>query len=319
MNHHLKISLSWLIRNHSFPYPDQVAEHTLFTSQLYRFCLKRNWDQGTPDLVTIGFIRPSVVAKMPWISKFQLDHDQRTVTIKDAPGENVETIAIREQLEKARENDSFEILRKWRDELYLVLGISRDVRMARGGVALFGIHTVGVHMMGFCRTPNGEMKLWIPRRAASKQTYPGMLDNTVGGAITAGEDQVECMVREAGEEASLPEHCVRTMAKPVGAISYIYIRDARAGGETGLLQPATHYLYDIELPANMVPKPADKEVQVFYLCSVTETMVALKEGQFKPNSAVAWIDFLIRHGYITAKNEPDYLKLISRIHRRIRF
>ncbi|KAL2056889.1 hypothetical protein ABVK25_002628 [Lepraria finkii] len=256
---------------------------------------------------------------MPWISKFQVDHDERTVTIKYAPGKDVETIAIKGQLEEAREHDSFEILRKWRDELYLLLGISRDVRMARGGVALFEIHTVGVHMMGFYRTPVGEMKLWIPRRAATKQTYPGMLDNTVGGAIIAGEDQFECMVREAGEEASIPEHWVRILAKLVGAISYFYIRDARAGGEMGLFQPATHYLYDIELPADMEPKPADKEVQEFYLWRVTETMTALKKGQFKPNSAVAWIDFLIRHGYITANNEPDYLELISRIHRRIHF
>lgn len=256
---------------------------------------------------------------MPWIGKFQVNHASRTVTINYAPGKDVETTAIREQIEKAREKDSFEILRKWREEFYLLLGINRDVRMARAGVALFGIHTVGVHILGFCRDSLGEMRLWIPRRAATKHTYPGMLDNTVGGAITAGEDQFECMVREAAEEASLPENLTRNSARPVGAISYFYIRDARAGDEVGYFQPATHYLYDIELPSDVVPKPADGEVEEFYFWSVTETMVALKDGQFKPNSAVAWIDFLIRHGYITAKNEPDYLELIARIHRRIHF
>ena len=191
--------------------------------------------------------------------------------------------------------------------------------MARGGVALFGIHTRGVHILGFCRDHTNELKLWIPRRAATKQTYPGMLDNTVGGAITADEDQFECMVREAQEEASLPDDWLRQHAKAVGAISYFYIRDARAGGEIGLLQPATHHMYDIELPAGMVPKPSDMEVQEFFLWTVLETMHALKRGLFKPNSAVGWIDFLIRHGYIDAKNEPDYLQLVSRIHRRIRF
>ena len=64
-----------------------------------------------------------------------------------------------------------------------------DVRMTRGGVALFGIHPVGAHIMAFCRTlPTSEMRLWIPRRAAGEQTYPGMLDNAVRGAIVAGED-----------------------------------------------------------------------------------------------------------------------------------
>lgn len=256
---------------------------------------------------------------MPWTDKFQIDHEGRSVTIKYAPGKDVETTAIREQLEKARECASFEILRKWREELYSILGLNRDVRMARGGVALFGIHTVGVHVLGWSRMAGGEMGLWIPRRAATKQTYPGMLDNTVGGAIVAGETPGECMLREAREEASLPEGWMRGAARSVGAISYFYIRDARAGGEVGLLQPATHHLYDIELPARMVPKPADGEVQEFYLWSVTETMAALREGRFKPNSAVAWIDFLIRHGYVTAENEPDYLELVSRIHRRIHF
>lgn len=258
--------------------------------------------------------------RLPWISKFQVNHDEKTVTTPYTTDTDVETTAIREQLDSARQNSSFDILRKWREELYQVRGINRDVRMARGGVALFGIHTVGVHMMAFCRTPPAdEMRLWIPRRAATKQTYPGMLDSTVGGAIVAGEDQFECMIREAEEEASLPEDLTRRLARPLRAISYFQMRDERAGGEVGLLQPATHYLYDIELGVDVLPKPRDGEVEEFYLWGVEETVVALKEGQFKPNSAVAWIDFLIRHGYINAKNESDYLELVSRIHTRIHF
>ncbi|KAL8924880.1 MAG: hypothetical protein Q9208_003763 [Pyrenodesmia sp. 3 TL-2023] len=256
---------------------------------------------------------------MPWIGKFQVDDVQRTVTIRYAPGECVETMAIHEQLEKARESDSFEILRSWRDELYLILGVDREVRMARGGSALFGIHTIGVHMMAFCRNHLDGIKLWIPRRAATKQTYPGMLDNTVGGGIVAGEDPFDCLLREAREEASFPEHCIRNHAKAVGTISYFHVRDARAGGEVGLLQPATQYLYDMELPGDMVPKPSDAEVQEFLLWSLAETMAALREGQFKPNSAVALIDFFIRHGYITARNEPEYRDLVSRIHRRLHY
>ena len=138
--------------------------------------------------------------------------------------------------------------------------------------------------------------------------------------MVAGEDELECMVREAEEEASLPEGLTRERARPVGAISYFSMRDERAGGEVGLLQPATHHLYDMELgEADVVPKPKDGEVEAFYLWGVEETVVALKEGRFKPNSAVAWIDFLVRHGYINARNEPDYLELVSRIHRRIHF
>ncbi|KAL8792553.1 MAG: hypothetical protein Q9195_004852 [Heterodermia aff. obscurata] len=44
---------------------------------------------------------------------------------------DVETTAIKEQLDEARANDSFEIRRSWRDELYQVRGINGDVRKAR--------------------------------------------------------------------------------------------------------------------------------------------------------------------------------------------
>lgn len=260
---------------------------------------------------------PSVVDKMPWTDKFEVNHTDRLITIRFAPGSDVESVAIHEQLEKAREEPSFEILRKWREELYRILGLSRTVHIARGGSALFGVQTIGVHITGFCRDEAGEMKLWIPRRSATKQTYPGMLDNTVGGGTTAEEDPFECMVREAKEEASLPEQWMRANAKAVGTISYVLVRDSKAGGEIGLLQPSTQHLYDVELPADIVPKPSDGEVEAFYLLSVADAMRSLKEGQFKPNSALTLIDFLIRNGYITASNEPDYLQLVSRIHRRI--
>jgi 8-oxo-dGTP pyrophosphatase MutT (NUDIX family) len=248
----------------SLPYPDQVSEYTLATSKFYRFCLKETWDENTPDLVTVGYMLPSVVETMPWISSFLADRGKRIVTIKYAPGEDVESKAISEQLNLAREKDSFSILRRWMDEIYRILNISRDVRMERAGSALFGIHTVGVHIMAFCWDMEGNMKLWIPRRAATKKTYPGMLDNTVGGGITA-EDHFECMLREAEEEASLPKHLVKDRAQAVGTIAYFHIRDVRAGGETGLLQPSTHHLYDLELPTDVVPKPADKDVEEFYL------------------------------------------------------
>jgi 8-oxo-dGTP pyrophosphatase MutT (NUDIX family) len=81
------------------------------------------------------------------------------------------------------------------------------------------------------------MKIWIPRRAAGKQTYGGMLDNTVAGGMATGEDVVECLIRESDEEASLPAEFVRENAKAAGTITYIYIRGEQAGGETGLIQP----------------------------------------------------------------------------------
>jgi 8-oxo-dGTP pyrophosphatase MutT (NUDIX family) len=47
-----------------------------------------------------------------------------------------------------------------------------------------------------------------------------MLDNTVAGGISAGMGRAETVVKEAGEEAGLPEAVVRTHMRGAGAVSY---------------------------------------------------------------------------------------------------
>ncbi|KAI1173354.1 NUDIX hydrolase domain-like protein [Nemania sp. FL0916] len=318
----------------TLPYPDE-DEFTRLTSEYYRFRLKKAWKQGDDDVnsayTTLGYILPSVAASMPWTDKFRIDHDTKTISIPwpstAAPGDalsDYETQAIEEVLQLARSRDSIPILRKWRHEHYRLRGLAdrREVRIARAGSAVFGVETVGVHILGYCYDKDhGGMKLWIPRRSPQKQTFPSMLDNTVGGGLMADEDALGCLAREAREEASLPEAWVREHARPVSTISYFSIRDLRAGGplEVGLLQPATQILYDLEMPPDMIPLPSDGEVAEFLLWTPEQTMKALREGQFKLNSANAWIDFLIRHGYINMQNEPDYMELVARIHRRLKF
>jgi 8-oxo-dGTP pyrophosphatase MutT (NUDIX family) len=259
---------------------------------------------------------------MPWTSSFKVDETTRSVTILYDPS-TTESDILREILTLGREKSSFKVLKGWRNELYPVLGINRDVCMERAGSALFGIHTIGVHMICYVRPSAScrpdEIKTWVARRAATKQTYGGMLDNTVAGGIAAGEDPFESIVREAGEEASLPENLVRQNTIPCGTVSYVHVRDHRAGGEIGLLQPETQYLYDLELEEHVVPKPSDDEVEGFVLWSMEKAKQALGKGEFKPNCAMVLIDFMIRHGVITAREEADYVEIVSRLHRRIRF
>ena len=163
------------------------------------------------------------------------------------------------------------------------------------------------------------MKVWVPRRAATKSTYGGMLDNTVAGGISVGENPFESLVRESQEEASLPEDIVRKRAKAVGTVTYIHIRDSRAGGETGLFQPECQYVYDLELPATVVPKPQDDEVESFSVMDVEEIQERMAAGEFKPNCAVIMLDFFVRHGILREDNEMDYVEIVSRLHRRLEF
>ena len=50
------------------------------------------------------------------------------------------------------------------------------------------------------------LRIWVARHSASKQTYPGMLDNTTGGSITSGDELFRNLLREAAEEAPIPIH-----------------------------------------------------------------------------------------------------------------
>jgi len=70
-------------------------------------------------------------------------------------------------------------------------------------------------------------------------------------------------VKEANEEASLESDLVKQRIKSAGFISYFYERSKDAGGEVGLLQPEIQYVYDLELPEDVIPRPNDDEVEKY--------------------------------------------------------
>lgn len=69
------------------------------------------------------------------------------------------------------------MLAGWRNELYPVYGPGDELLFGieRAASALFGMVTYGVHMTAFVRDPSAShgLKMWVPRRAKEKQTYPG--------------------------------------------------------------------------------------------------------------------------------------------------
>lgn len=265
---------------------------------------------------------------MPWTADWNVDHEKRTISpkVRDDSTKNTsdevylhQSTVIAETLQLAREKQVFAVLNGWRNELYPIDRSSETpTSIERAGSTLFGIVSYGVHMTAYVKLDNG-IKIWVPRRAKNKQTYGGMLDNTVAGGISTEETPFESLIRESAEEASFPEHLIRSNAKSCGMVSYFYIREQRAGGEAGLLQPEVEYVYDLEIDHSVVPKPADDEVEEFYLWTVEEVQNALAEGQFKPNCAVVLLDFFVRHGILTAENEKDLIEIVSRIHRKLPF
>ncbi|PKY03707.1 thiamine pyrophosphokinase-related protein [Aspergillus campestris IBT 28561] len=271
----------------------------------------------------LGYILNSVIKKLELpANSWAIDSANQTVTLMTTPDATPEQRSelVAETLTHAVKRDTFEILRGWRNEKYPIYapGGKFLLEMERSATPLFGTVSYGVHSTCYVNDDNG-MRIWVPRRSKTKQTYPGMLDNSVAGGMSTNEHPGECLVREAMEEASLPEDVVRKNSTAAGCVTYFYVRSAQAGGETDLLQPEVEYVYDIKLSADVVPKPCDSEVEQFYLMTVDEVKAALANGEFKPNCSVVLIDFFLRHGILTPENEPNFLDIISRIHRRLEF
>ncbi|KDN44285.1 hypothetical protein RSAG8_05549, partial [Rhizoctonia solani AG-8 WAC10335] len=212
--------------------------------------------------------------------------------------------------------------RQWRNEQYSVyvhpfknIGIGGDVafRLERTACELFGFVTYGVHMTMY----TSDYRIWVPRRSKTKQTWPGFLDNSVAGGIPVGMTPFESMVKECEEEASLAEDIARKHLKAVGAVSYFF------QNERGNLQPEVEYMYDMLCPSAddpaFVPKPLDGEVESFKLMNWEAVIEKMKAGEFKGNSALALVDFFVRHGIVTPENEPNYLEIVTRMHGRLGF
>lgn len=270
--------------------------------------------------------------------------DKRTETMhdseKDAEPLEVETTANPATLERARtelftrtatamrNTGHFAVLQKWRDELYPIYwrdpqSDSRSLlaSVERAASPLFGIVSYGVHMTAYSTSPDGSIRIWVARRAATKQTYAGLLDQTVAGGIATGETAQESLIREAEEEASIRPEIMKRKVKAAGAVSYFHIRDSRAGGETRLLQPECQFVYDLDLTGEDVePRSGDEEeVEGFTLMSIDDVKNALGRGEFKPNCALVILDFFVRHGILTRENEPDYCEIVSRLRRKLEF
>ncbi|KAI7857379.1 NUDIX hydrolase domain-like protein [Circinella umbellata] len=199
-------------------------------------------------------------------------------------------------------------LKGWRNELFPVYGDSGlpDFVMERAATPLFGISTFGVHVNGY----TGD-KLWVARRSKSKQTWPSMLDNVVAGGISYQFSTKETVVKECDEEASIPPF-IAEKAKNAGIVSYYTTT------EQGL-QPETQYVFDLPIPEDFIPTPKDGEVEDFYLMDMDQVKKSILNNEWKPNCALVTIDFMIRHGIITADNEPDFIDISARLHRRLEF
>jgi 8-oxo-dGTP pyrophosphatase MutT (NUDIX family) len=198
-------------------------------------------------------------------------------------------------------------LTAWRDERYAVAAGPAGpplFELERAAARYFGIHTFAAHANGLVGTDAG-WRMWLARRSATKAIDPGLLDNLVGGGIAAGSDVAATIVKEAWEEAGIPED-VAQRAQGAGKVDIC--RDQPDG-----LQRETIYVHDLWLPADFVPANQDGEAVEHRLCAAEDILAVLATDDITADASLVSVDFLLRHGHVPS-DDPSFGMLESLRH-----
>ncbi len=254
----------------------------------------------------IGWVRPDMAAHLARHADVFAVEDSRVTLDPSLTDFASRSAAIARALADLRDGGA---ISGWRGELYPVktaFAAKPLFQMERAAVPRLGVRAYGVHMNGYVRR-GGAIEMWIARRSRAKPTFPGMLDNMVAGGQPIGIGLADNLVKECGEEAGIPPALARR-AVPVGAISYI--KEVDEG-----LKPDVQFCFDLELPADFVPRPVDGEIESFHLMPLDEVArLVAQTREFKFNCNLVAIDFLMRHGFISPE-DPDYLEIALGLHR----
>lgn len=187
--------------------------------------------------------------------------------------------ALDSAIRKMRAEANLESLRGWREETFDVRGPDFSAeplfKMERSATPIFGIRHYGVNINGFVRDDGGAVEaIWLQRRAADKQTWPGKLDHLVGGGLTSGLGVRECALKEGQEEANLdPDYAAKRMVS-CGIVTFLY--DVSRG-----IYPCGEFVFDLELDKGFVPQNNDGEVQGFELVPVKNVVEKICSSEFK--------------------------------------
>ncbi|KYM75822.1 PREDICTED: uncharacterized protein YJR142W [Atta cephalotes] len=257
----------------------------------------------------IGLVRPDVMKEIlnhPQVFQVHPEYVQLNPAFRDYAERSAR---VDEVLREWMAGGKFVTLRGWREECYEVRAQFNTLplfKMDRSATCLFGIRKYGVDINGYVMDPVKGLSIWLQKRSPNKQTWPAYWDSMVSGGLSVGYGINETAIKEAGEEAGIPNHLIAKL-KSAGCVSFFF------ESERGLF-PNTEFVYDLELPPDFVPNNSDGEVETFELLPVSECLERILSPHFKTTSVPVALDFLIRHGYITAENEPNFIQIVELLH-----
>lgn len=168
-------------------------------------------------------------------------------------------------------------------------------RLDRGALSPLGVISQGVHVNGRVRRPDG-LHLWVGWRSKDKGVAPGKLDNLVAGGVPSGLSPLQTLLKEAAEEASMPP-ALAARARQVSRVSY------RMADGPGVRRDVLH-CFDLDLPEDFKPVPADDEVERFELWPAERVLRAVRDtSDVKFNVNLVLIDLFLREGLVDPEGE----------------
>ena len=268
-------------------------------------CNRFDPDRFLPLLLAgrrVGFVRRDNARALDAFPHLFRISSERIVLADGIEGADAATVALCEATDgliragvfDQRRGELFAVTDGWRGPLLFELD--------RGAVPFFGTCSYGVHLNGWRPGADGP-DLWIGKRAQDKKIAPGQLDNLVAGGMGSGYGAWETLLKEAAEEADMPE-ALTVHAQAVGAIRY------RMELPDGMRDDVL-FLYDIQTPAAFTPRNTDGEIEDFRVLPARECLRLVREtDRFKFNVNLVLIDFGLRHGLIVPEDQ-DYLALVE--------
>ncbi|HEX5129699.1 MAG TPA: DUF4743 domain-containing protein [Usitatibacter sp.] len=216
----------------------------------------------------IGWLRPELAARLGgWPAVFASSPERVTLLKPEALAPVVEQLA----------EEGF--IPGWRNERYR---IADSFEVERAAARPFGFATQAVHVNAVV----GE-SMWLARRAETKPTDPGLLDNLVGGGMTAGLSIEQVLVKEAWEEAGIAAELARR-AKRGGTVELL--REVPEG-----VQCERIHVYELELPREFTPRNQDGEVAEARLVPLGEALrLARDTDEMTVDAALVALDYFSR-------------------------
>jgi hypothetical protein len=266
-----------------------------------RYCRQRDAARFRPFAVAgqrVGWIGDALADRLRGFPR-TFTVDGRGVRLADAlESFDSRTGAVAEVVDRLRAEGWFP---GWRDEAFAVgttFYAPPLLQIERAAARHFGIRCYCVQLNGLVEG-EGELQMWIARRAHSKPIGPGKLDQIVGGGVPAGMGLRACLIKECAEEASIPQ-ALAAQARPVGAVAYL-----RQEGD--ISDDEVMFNYDLALPAGFTPVNADGEVAGFDLWPASRVKAVLSDtDEVIFDVALCLIDCLVRHGLV-GPSDPHYI------------